>query len=225
MKFEFIRNMIIVPINDRKYLIDTGCGLSFSLVGENIDVVINDTTYHLKPHYVAGKTNEALAHLMPGQKIDGIIGLDIMSQTNLSIDYLNQDIYFDLVKPSYDIERFTIPFEINMGHIYIDLKLKAGRMQAILDSGAEIGFVKSKYINLEKPIDEYDDYSPELGQMRGKIYLMDEPFNGDGLRVGILPERYEPFCDGILSLYDLVRPGFCSFNFELNLLEFTRRFL
>ncbi len=227
MKFELVNNLIVVTIESRNFIVDSGSNLSFSLGNNDIDLVINDSVYHLKPHLASIIVKDALNHLIPGKYIDGIIGVDIISDKDkgLSIDYLNQQIYFEVVECSYDIEKFYIPFEIKMGYIFIDMYLYSNKLSMLVDSGAKIGYVKSKYLDLSKPVEELDDFSPEIGEIKGYTYGFYDSLHQENVLVGKLPKQYEAICDGIIPLYEFVRPGYCVFDFKNKLFGFTRRFL
>lgn len=224
MKFELLNNLIIVTIESRNYLVDTGSNLSFSLNDNNLDLVINDNNYSLKPNLASTIVKDALNHLIPGVVVDGVIGTDTL-KTGLTIDYLNQQIYFDVVECSYDIEKFYIPFETKMGYIFINMYLYSNNLLMLVDSGAKIGYVKSKYLDLNKPVGELDDYSPEIGEIKGNTYSFYDSYHQENVLVGKLPRQYEFICDGIIPLYEFVRPGYCVFDFKNKQFGFTRRFL
>ena len=224
MKFELLDNLIIVTIESRNYLVDTGSNLSFSLNDNNLDLVINDNNYSLKPNLASAIVKDALNHLIPGKYIDGVIGTDIC-ETGLTIDYLNKEIYFEVVECSYDIEQIIIPFEIKMGYVFINMYLYSNKLSMLVDSGAKIGYVKSKYLDLNKPVGELDDYSPEIGEIKGYTYGFYDSLHQENVLVGKLPRQYEFICDGIIPLYEFVRPGYCVFDFKNKLFGFTRRFL
>lgn len=225
MKFELLDNLIIVEIEARNYLVDTGSNMSFSLDVNNLDLVINDNSYLLKPNIASSIVKDALAHLIPGKVVDGVIGTDIISETNLSIDYLNQEIYFDIVKPQYDMEQYFLPFEVKLGYVFTNIYLYSNKLTMLIDSGAKFGYVKSKFLNLSNPLGEYEDYSPELGKMEGNLYGFYDSVHQENVCVGMLPKQYEFVCDGIIPLYEFVRPGYCVFDFKNKLFGFTRRFL
>ena len=225
MKFELIDSLIIVEIESRNYIVDTGSNLSFSLGNNDIDLSINDMSYHLKPNLASNIVKDALNHLIPGKYIDGVIGTDLICETSLTIDYLNQEIYFEVVECSYDIEKYYIPFETKMGYIFTNMYLYSNNLSMLIDSGAKIGYVKSKYLDLSKPVGELDDYSPEIGEIKGKTYMFYDSLHQEDVLVGKLPKQYEFICDGIIPLYEFVRPGYCVFDFKNKLFGFTRRFL
>jgi len=225
MKFKLINNLIIVSIEYKNYLLDTGSNRSFSLLDSDIELVINDEKYHLERNIASHIVKDTLSKLVPGEFIDGLIGTDIISKTNLTIDYLNNEIYFGLVKCSYDIEQHHIPFEVSMGYLFTYFYMKSYRLKMLIDSGAGIGYVKSKYLDLSKPICELNDYSPEVGEIKGNTYCFYDSLHQENVLVGKLPEVYEFICDGIVPLYEFVRPGYCSFDFTKKIFSFTRRFL
>lgn len=226
MKFSLLNNLIIVEIESRNYLVDTGSNKSISLTDSNLDLVINDTDYLLKPHIASAMVKDALEHLIPGKVVDGVIATDIISETNLSIDYLNHEIYFDIVKPPYDdIEQYFIPFEIKFGYLFTNMYLYSDKLTVLIDSGAKIGYVKSHYLDLSNPVGDFEDYSPELNHISGSLYEFYDSYHQEIVRVAKLPKEYEFICDGIIPLYEFVKPGYCVFDFQRKLFGFTRRFL
>lgn len=226
MKFELLDNLITVEIEARNYLVDTGSNMSFSLNDNNLDLVINDKNYLLKPNLASAIVKDTLNHLIPGKVVDGVIGTDIIIGNNLSIDYLNKEIYFDIVKPPYDfIEQYFILFEVKLGYLFTNMYLYSDKLTMLIDSGAKIGYVKSEYLDLSKPLGEYEDWSPELGKMEGKLYGFYDSLHKENVRVAKLPKEYEFITDGIIPLYEFVRPGFCVFDFNNMMFGFTRRFL
>ena len=50
--------------------------------------------------------------------------------------------------------------------------------------------------------------------MKGNFYEFFDPIHNEIAKVGILPKNYKYFCDGIIPLYEFVKPGYCIFNFK-----------
>ena len=123
------------------------------------------------------------------------------------------------------MEQYFIPFEVKLGYLFTNMYLYSNKLTMLIDSGAKLGYVKSKYLDLSKPLDEYEDYSPELGKLEGNLYGFYDSVHQENVCVGMLPKQYEFVCDGIIPLYEFVRPGYCVFDFKNMLFGFTRRFL
>lgn len=223
MKFELIENLIIVNIDSKKLLIDTGSPLSFALK-DSFTIKINDISYGLKPNIASASVINALNHLLT-TKVDGLIGNDIISVTNLSVDFLNQEIYFGLVPCKYDIEQFTLPLKTKMGLIYTELKSGSDTLSVILDSGSKMHYVKESYLDKTRSRGYFEDYSPDLGHMEGHLFDFFDSVHNETITAGILPEVYGFACDMIMSVFLMVRPGYCSFDFAKGEFKFTRRFI
>ena len=225
MKFELLDSLIIVTIESKNYLVDTGSNMSFSLNDKNLNLVINGNHYLLKPNLVSANVKDTLHHLIPGKVVDGVIGTNIICETSLTIDYLNQEIYFEAVKCKYDIEQYSMPLNIKMGLIYTELKSRAKTLSVILDTGAKIHYVKESYLDKTKSRGYFEDYSPDLGQMEGHLFDFYDSIHDETVTAGILPAVYNYACDMIMSVYLMARPGFCSFDFVKGEFKFTRRFI
>ncbi len=228
MKFDQVKSLIIIEIDGGKFLVDTGSPLSgtFELVDNDYKFNVGNGAFSLNYNPSILPLKEAAAKIFPGNSIVGIVGNDIISKTNLTIDYLNKEVYFGLVDCPYDIEQTTIPFDFRHGYPFIRINSNGRMLNVVLDSGAEYGYVKASYLDLSDPTDiEIIDYY-QNGAIKCKSYRFDDGFHeNDGPIVGILPSEYSFVTDGVLSLYEFVRPGFCQFNFNKREFSFTRRFL
>lgn len=229
MKFEFdqTNKLIRLNIEGNVYILDTGSQLSISLNPNVTKVNINDMEYPLiNNERLTTVIQDALSHLIPNVKVDGLIGNDIISQTNLTLNYLDQEVTFGLVDVYYeDIGIWNLPIILRDGYIYTNFYLGNNKLEMILDSGASISYVKEKYVNKNHTWGDYNDYSPMLGNMTGTKYGFYESYHKENWGVGILPRIYEPYCDGIISVYDFCLPGFIRFDFEKKRMTFSRRFL
>lgn len=223
MKFKLIENLIIVNMDGRDLLIDTGSPRSFALK-ESFPVKINDISYDLKITMASSIVLDTLKHLL-NVNVDGIIGNDIIVANNLSIDYLNEVIYFGIVPCSYDIEQYTMPLKTRMGLAYTELKSGSNTLDVILDTGSKMHYVKESYVDKTRSRGYFEDYSPDLGQMEGHLFDFYDSIHDETVTAGILPAVYNYACDMIMSVYLMARPGFCSFDFVKGEFKFTRRFI
>ena len=223
MKFKLIENLIIVNMDGRDLLIDTGSPRSFALK-ESFPVKINDISYDLKITMASSIVLDTLKHLLT-VNVDGIIGNDIIIPNNLSIDYLNEEIYFGIVPCSYDIEQYTMPLKTRMGLAYTELKSGSNTLDVILDTGSKMHYVKESYVDKTRSRGYFEDYSPDLGQMEGHLFDFYDSIHDETITAGILPAVYNYACDMIMSVYLMARPGFCSFDFVKGEFKFTRRFI
>jgi hypothetical protein len=224
MKFELLNSLIVIDVEGKKCIVDTGSPMSFAL-DSSVELYINDESYKLEANMYSSMMKNAIAKLIPGTYIDAIIGNDITSSTNLSIDYLNKELWFDIVECKYDIEQTLIPIEYRGGYIYTSFYLYSDKLDVTLDTGASMSYIKSKYLDLKNGYGEYVDHSPNFGELRGKYYSFRDAYHDELMQVGILPRAAEAYMDGIIAVYPFVEPGYCCFDFKHNLFHFTRRFL
>ena len=225
MKFELIDDLIIITLDGRKYLVDTGAPLSFSLSNEAISLKIGEVEAVLEPHIASCFVIDAMNHLLPGIKISGIIGNDLISQTNLTVDYLNRNIYFSLEDCVYGVGLNQFNFEYKNGYIHLDMYHNDNKLDMIVDTGSKNWFVKSDYLNLSNPVGEYIDYSAELGKMEGSYYELIDSIHNEIVNAGILDKGYAPYLDGIIPLVEFVRLGYCQFDFKKGIMTINKRFL
>ena len=223
MKFELINDLIIVELQSKKILLNTGSTLSFSLK-DDFSISINDRSYSLRAHSAASKVKTTLSHLIPHQDVDGIIGTDIISKTNLTIDYLNREVYFDICNPQY-IEEYTLPLSFEKGLVFISIPSGNNQLKMVLESGTKQHYIKSKYLDMTQTCGDFEDYSPDLGRIYGPSYKFYDSIHNEKLYAGVLPKEYDSICDGILGLHPFVHPGYCIFDFKNRVFVFSRRFI
>ncbi len=226
MKFNSGKNLIIIDIEGSAFLVDTGSPISgtFEMVDKDYKFNVGKGVYSLNYNPRLAPLKMAVDKLIPNNNIVGVIGNDIISNTNLTVDYINSEVWFDLVECSYDIEQTTIPFEYRGGYPFIKINSNGNVLNVVLDSGAHYGYVNQKYLDLSKPVEEIVDYY-QNGEIRSNLYSFNDNYHGDISLVGILPTEYTFVTDGVLSLYEFVRPGYCRFDFKKKEFSFTRRFL
>ena len=223
MKFELINDVIIMDLQGKSILLNTGSNLSFSLK-DDFSISINDKNYHLKANSASRKVNETLSHLIPNQEVDGIIGTDIISKTNLTIDYLNRKIYFGINNPQY-IEEYTLPLSFEKGLVFISIPFENDRLKMVLESTTKQYYIKAKYLDMTNICGDFEDFSPDLGRIHGPLYVFNDSIHEEKEFAGVLPREYDKICDGILGLHRFVHPGYCIFDFKNRVFVFSRRFI
>jgi predicted aspartyl protease len=169
-KYELINNHYIVNINDKKYLIDTGCPFSFWIGEQNKEIEIDGIKYSL----VNTPTNFNIekSFKLVGTELDGFIGMDIISKTSLTI-YKNNNLEFN----SNDVNGREIkmtkswPLMIDIG-----TNLLVGKF--IIDTGARYGYGISSVFYNKTPFSKVTDYNPSLGELESDIYHLDVVIGG-----------------------------------------------
>lgn len=222
MRFELHNGLIIVDIDGKRCLVDTGSDRSFSLESSSVLLNLNGKTYPL--HTIPQSRNilESLRVLIPDVSVDCFIGCDILSRTNLSIDYQNQEIYFEVIK-SPDLECNILPMQSMCTLPMISVPHDGFSLNMILDTGAQYTYIKARYLNLNEPVGRYVDHSPIVGAMSGNLYSFYDPFNQEVRKVGTLHTQFESVCDGVISVINFVNHGFCSFDYKNDKFLFTKR--
>lgn len=206
-KYNFIvsNNHILVNIDNGNYYIDTRTPFSFFYGTDAI--IINNKKYKSNDQLIKRQDVEK----MVGTKVDGLIGLNILSKTGITVNFLDK----------------TITFDVKDGHICYFLKNDEGYYytsdcvinsnileKTIIDSGACISYVNEKYLDpSQRTSESYSDYNPMVGDISGDYYevSIDKVTLGSGsyhhtIKVAKLPKKYEKQgIDIIISLFDIIK--------------------
>lgn len=205
-KYNFIvsNNHILVNIDNSNYIIDTGSPFSFFY--DKKIILINHK------EYVSNKqlANKQEVEQLVGVTVDGFIGLDIILETGITINFLEN----------------TITFSVKRGHLCYFLKKsgyyytsdcvinKKATNKTVIDSGACISYVSEKYLDSNQETNEhYSDFNPSIGNISGNYYKVsiDKATLGSGdyhhtIKVGKMPNALERMgIDAIISLLDIVK--------------------
>lgn len=171
MKFNLVNNHILLTLsvnNSKKgvFIIDTGSQISFSLNKDVKKIAINDAIYPI--HYNPDINLKNIVFELVNKDVSGLIGMDILTQTNLTIDYQNNEIYFEAREGNV----LCFLKDFNGSKVTNDIVINDNILNnTLFDTGACISYVSNKYLN-EKDItpDKYDDNSPIFGRMDGYLY-------------------------------------------------------
>lgn len=201
-------NHILVNIDNNIYVIDTGS--PFSIFYDVDSILIDDKEYKGKNQSI----NRTDVEKLVGTTVNGVIGLDILSETGITVNFKENIITFDveeghlcyfLKKDEHTDWYYTKDCVIN--NTILD--------KTIIDSGACISYVNKKHLEPSQKINEtYNDYSPIVGNISGNYYevSIDKVTLGSGnyhhtIKVGEMPNSVEEFtkgADAIVGLYDIV---------------------
>ena len=205
--FNISNNHILININNGNYVIDTGSPSSFFYDVDTI--MINDKEYRGNRQLVDRQHIEKLV----GTTVNGLIGLDIISISGITFDFLNN----------------IITFDVKEGHVCYFLKNDKGYYYTkdcvinnkilettIIDSGACISYVNKKYLDSSQETDEkYSDYNPSVGDISGNYYevSIDKVTLGSGsyhhtIKVGRMNDDIEKIAlgaDAVIGLLDIVK--------------------
>lgn len=181
MNYKLVNNHYIVNIDGKNYLIDTGSPVSFWTSEPIKEVTINNRAYALqKPPYRfnAEETNELVNF-----EIDGFIGMDIISQTGLTIRR-GEGLEFAVEK----VEGIQVPMTKGWPLMaYVGCNMMSGRF--IIDTGAMYGYGISGLFYDKKPYDHVRDYNPSLGHLDSDIYTLDIVIGGQNKSIDVCDNR------------------------------------
>lgn len=149
----FQKGHALVNLNNGLFLIDTGSPLSFSATGEiEVDgecIAVNTGLMGVDANYVSEKV---------GQEATGLIGMDILGQRTVKIDYPNQTICFN-----YEGEvGEELPSSVFQGSPCIELNIEGQQCLMVLDTGAPISYAPRKVTAGKTPTDSVEDFNPMM---------------------------------------------------------------
>lgn len=170
INYQVLNNHIIIGIDGKKFLLDTGSPSSFWTYEPIDSIEINNKQFTLSPKPSYLKLNQV--EDLVGAKVDGFIGLNIIAQTSLTI-YKNGEIKFGVD----DIDGVTTKlFTNDYLSIQVGSNLVTGKL--LLDTGAKYGYgIKSLFYN-QKSFARVSDYNPQLSNLESDIYHLNIVIGG-----------------------------------------------
>ena len=168
--YRLINNHYAVDINGKNYLIDTGIPFSFSFDPSVHEIEIDGRIYPLMQKPIGVEPNKIFT--LVGMKLDGFIGLDIISDTSLTI-YKNGTLYFS----SRNEDGLKIK---NLDSIYILFQVNIDGEQGfyLLDTGAKYGYGVKRVFKNKTPFERnVYDYNPSLKELYSDMYHIDVSIN------------------------------------------------
>ncbi len=201
----------VVSFPEGDFLVDTGSPISFNYL--DIPVIEIDGRKHPFSQIVACPKETADA--LTGGDIAGLIGMDILKKTGLTIDYENKTLDFSCGMDEIDPENAaSLSFDFFMGAYMVTSDVTAGRRlkNAIIDTGAPVSYISARLTSLFEPTGEsYEDFSPEYGVLRGEYRKGTLELNTDSgkrsrsVKLGVMPQLLDMFgvFDAILGISTL----------------------
>ena len=195
MKLYTPNNHIVVEIADHFYLVDTGSPVSFTYLADR-SIRLDGAEYMLSQMPICPKE---MADRLTGMDISGFIGMDIIAENGLSIDYEQGRLEFKVTEEIGT--SFTMPVSsfakmfICMDTISIGDKMGL----TIIDTGACISYLSREHLSgLVETDEDYHDDNPASGAIEGHFFLGEISFDGDvegrythAVKVGELPAVFE----------------------------------
>lgn len=160
---EISNKHFLVTINHKKYLLDTGSPNSFMMSDYSDHVIINVKDYTLVPKNFSNQAAEDSFNIVK-TRFDGIIGLDIIKETSLTISVKDMEVDF---KP-HNIDGEIVPFT---SYGYPIIRSSVGPF--IVDTGAVYAFgTRALLINLRETSRKARDFNPHLGHLVSPLFTL-----------------------------------------------------
>ncbi len=197
MQMDLPSNHPVVRLGGKEYLIDTGSPLTFSYDGDpSLEIDGREYAFSRSDLISLLCTEDAPTRLI-GRRVAGIIGMDILSKTGLTLDFENRTAEFSFRPESAPgVPCAVLSFDLFMNHYIVTNDVILGRrlQNAIIDSGAPVPYVSERIAaDLEKTGELYEDYSPDYGELRGEYRRGELILSAGGteyahsVKVGVMP--------------------------------------
>ena len=212
MKLFMFNNHPVVQIDGQYFIIDTGSPFSFKFDGTR-EMQICGQSFTLSAPHCTKRDVDTLT----GADISGLIGMNVISKTGLTIDLKNGILEFssnDQIDPGKTSAVLSFELFELLGAKYIitnDISSDVPLNHVIIDTGAPISYVSSRLLPMLTPTGEhYEDLSPEFGGvLQGEYYNCNLFLNGfrtaRPVKVGTMPGMLDLFgmFDAILGISSL----------------------
>ena len=169
MKLIESNGYVIAKIEGNLFVVDTGSPLSFNYVGLD-RLTVDGRSYAINAPSFCPKEK---ADSITGVDLAGFIGMDILKETNLTIDYENGELLFGIkesVTPGPDF--YFIPFDYLLGSYIVTDNILMNMEpigKALIDTGAPTSFVSERIARtLEKTGEHYEQDSGMFGVLTGE---------------------------------------------------------
>jgi len=198
--FSYVSQHIVMQIDGHLLVLDTGSPLSF---GRESTIDFCGRHVSLQNSFMGFGPDQLSENI--GEKVDGLLGGDVLNIFDSIWDYENQKITFsetELPANGVDIE-----LEFVMGVPTVSLLVDGEEQKWFVDTGAVTSFVSNKPDGAAEPIGTHQDFYPGFGSFETDVYeveiqLYEEP---QKISVGVLPDLLGMSlmvsgCSGILGL-------------------------
>ena len=172
MKLKMYNNHAVADYDGSLYIVDTGSPVSFRFDRAD-SIQINGLAFELSAPVCRKESLDKLA----GTNVSGLIGMNVIAKTGLTIDLENGTLDFSADRRSVpDETEAVISFDLFGGYDIVtsDVCLNTPLKNAILDTGAPVPYISGRLISGLTPTGEhYEDFSPSFGSLSGE-YLRGE---------------------------------------------------
>lgn len=178
----------LVYLNDEFFEIDTGSEVSFYTHKKGDEILIDGNYYSMKRCPLKEEEIESYEKLI-GNTISGVIGCDILSKTNLTINVKKNKIDFEALPIKHGE---TVNFEYS-GLVKVEVGYNGKMYKALLDTGAWMGYATYDITNNLVSAGKFSDYNSQIGIMEGDFYnvMLTIGVKGRNYSVARAPEKLD----------------------------------
>ena len=176
-----IHEHLILETGSTSLLLDTGAPSSLG----NRNINLCDRVFQVQDQYL-GVSLEWLIE-QTGCQIDGLLGMDILSEFTMELDVPRNRIRFD---EKFNGEGSTIPVTSIMGIPVIEISIEGNEQQVFFDTGAQLSYADPSLMTGKEAVGEMDDFYPGFGNFSTSVFKLETMLAGKSLSCsyGILPE-------------------------------------
>ena len=182
--YELVNNHYVVEIDGQKFLIDTGSPFSFWISHSIKEITIYGNKYSLQSRPIYFEVDEI--NNLVGVMVDGLIGMDIISKTSLTIysgrpkgiiefSEVPDWIVNELIKKNYKYTEVPMTTRWPL-MVQVCSNLMTGKF--VVDTGAKYGYGVSGLFYKQTAFDHVSDYNPSLGHLDSDIFHLEIVIGG-----------------------------------------------
>ena len=180
--YQRIHGHIIVSIDGRQCLLDTGCPFSLGLYPIRMhgrEFEVHDAYLDITCDYLSQQI---------GLTIEAVIGADILEHFTLSIHPTEQMVQFQDSTPAGDI---VLPIRNFQGSPILRAALAGRVISAALDTGSPLSFLEPELLAGHEPFAEMEEFHPVVGYFLTPVYRLPLDLGGYSreLNFGPLPSE------------------------------------
>lgn len=228
MNFINAKGHIVIDLDEKYYVVDTGAPTSFNFDLRREKVYLDGKEYTLGINNYNVKPNIEIEKLV-GKRIYGFIGLDIIRDAGITVDFNNGIINFNSDGPKDGLN--SIRINTNMYRILINDDIIIDGViydRFILDTGAITSYLLKEPLKNGVKLDEkYKDYSPYFGNMIDNYHKINVTINNETNSRKVGDASYYPELEsqlagtyGVVGLDFISNKGYFVFDFKNNKLWF-----
>ena len=172
---------LILETGSASLLVDTGAPSS---VGKQ-RIHLCERDFPVMDNYL-GVTLEWLIE-QTGCKIDGLLGMDILSKFSVELEVPRNLIRFD---ETFDSEGEVIPITSVMGIPVIGIRIEGNDQQVFFDTGAQLSYADPDLMNGKDAFGEIKGFYPGFGNFKTPVYELNVELAGksSNCSFSILPD-------------------------------------